>query len=77
MEGLCPFWVRTGRTEHSILLFLKGAWEQRLAARRNDEASLREAIRESAALRVRPKAMAVAVILAGQFPIMWGSGTSS
>jgi Cu(I)/Ag(I) efflux system membrane protein CusA/SilA len=28
-------------------------------------------------LRVRPKAMTVAVILAGLFPIMWGSGTGS
>ena len=27
--------------------------------------------------RVRPKAMTVAVILAGLFPIMWGSGTGS
>jgi len=26
---------------------------------------------------VRPKAMTVAVILAGLFPIMWGSGTGS
>ena len=28
-------------------------------------------------LRVRPKAMTVAVILAGLFPIMWGTGTGS
>jgi Cu(I)/Ag(I) efflux system membrane protein CusA/SilA len=28
-------------------------------------------------LRVRPKAMTVAVILAGLFPIMWGNGTGS
>lgn len=28
-------------------------------------------------LRVRPKAMSVAVILAGLFPIMWGTGTGS
>jgi Cu(I)/Ag(I) efflux system membrane protein CusA/SilA len=34
-------------------------------------------IREGAVLRVRPKAMTVAVILAGLFPIMWGSGTGS
>jgi Cu(I)/Ag(I) efflux system membrane protein CusA/SilA len=33
--------------------------------------------REGAVLRVRPKAMTVAVILAGLFPIMWGSGTGS
>ena len=35
-----------------------------------------DAIREGAVLRVRPKAMTVAVILAG-LPIMWGSGTGS
>jgi Cu(I)/Ag(I) efflux system membrane protein CusA/SilA len=28
-------------------------------------------------LRVRPKAMTVAVILAGLFPIMWGTGTGT
>ncbi|CAA0244261.1 Cation efflux system protein CusA [Klebsiella pneumoniae] len=28
-------------------------------------------------LRVRPKAMTVAVILAGLLPIMWGAGTGS
>ena len=38
---------------------------------------LLDAIREGAVLRVRPKAMTVAVILAGLFPIMWGSGTGS
>lgn len=36
-----------------------------------------EAIREGAVLRVRPKAMTVAVIIAGLLPIMWGSGTGS
>ncbi|HTP48617.1 MAG TPA: hypothetical protein VMQ50_17025 [Casimicrobiaceae bacterium] len=34
-----------------------------------------QAIIEGAALRVRPKAMTVAVIIAGLLPIMWGSGT--
>ena len=34
-------------------------------------------IREGAVLRVRPKAMTVAVILAGLVPIVWGSGTGS
>jgi Cu(I)/Ag(I) efflux system membrane protein CusA/SilA len=32
---------------------------------------------EGAALRVRPIAMTVAVIIAGLLPIMWGSGTGS
>jgi len=41
------------------------------------EADLLDAIREGAVLRVRPKAMTVAVVLAGLFPIMWGAGTGS
>jgi Cu(I)/Ag(I) efflux system membrane protein CusA/SilA len=60
-----------------MLLYLKHAWQERLDRGRSDEASLVEAIREGAVLRVRPKAMTVAVILAGLFPIMWGSGTGS
>ena len=35
------------------------------------------AVREGALLRVRPKAMTVAVILAGLFPILIGTGTGS
>ena len=38
---------------------------------------LLDAIRDGAVLRVRPKAMTVAMILAGLFPIMWGEGTGS
>ncbi|WP_163363541.1 efflux RND transporter permease subunit, partial [Enterobacter cloacae] len=38
---------------------------------------LLDAIREGAVLRVRPKAMTVAVILAGLVPIVWSSGTGS
>jgi Cu(I)/Ag(I) efflux system membrane protein CusA/SilA len=38
---------------------------------------LADAIVEGAALRVRPIAMTVAVIVAGLLPIMWGSGTGS
>ena len=38
---------------------------------------LREAIEEGAVLRMRPKAMTVAVIIAGLLPIMWGHGTGS
>ena len=45
------------------------------AARPTDD--LLDAIREGAVLRVRPKAMTVAVIIAGLLPIMWGSGTGS
>ncbi|HEB82380.1 MAG TPA: efflux RND transporter permease subunit [Gammaproteobacteria bacterium] len=40
-------------------------------------AQLREAIIEGAVLRVRPKAMTVAVILAGLLPIMIGGGAGS
>ncbi|MDE2252029.1 MAG: efflux RND transporter permease subunit [Gammaproteobacteria bacterium] len=39
--------------------------------------ALRTAIIEGAALRVRPVAMTVAVIIAGLLPVMWGSGTGS
>ncbi len=38
---------------------------------------VKDAIIEGAVLRVRPKAMTVAVIIAGLLPIMWGSGTGS
>ena len=38
---------------------------------------LTQAIIEGAALRVRPIAMTVAVIIAGLLPVMWGSGTGS
>lgn len=42
-----------------------------------DDQALIQAIIEGAALRVRPKAMTVAVIVAGLLPVMWGSGTGS
>jgi Cu(I)/Ag(I) efflux system membrane protein CusA/SilA len=45
--------------------------------RLNDESDLTHAIVEGAALRVRPIAMTVAVIIAGLLPIMFGSGTGS
>jgi Cu(I)/Ag(I) efflux system membrane protein CusA/SilA len=45
--------------------------------RLRDERDLIQAIIEGAALRVRPIAMTVAVIIAGLLPIMWGSGTGS
>ena len=60
-----------------MLLYLKHAWEDRLARGEASVASLLDAIREGAVLRVRPKAMTVAVILGGLFPILWGSGTGS
>ncbi|MFG3454661.1 efflux RND transporter permease subunit [Stutzerimonas stutzeri] len=60
-----------------MLLYLKNAWLDEQQAGRADEAGLCSAIREGAVQRVRPKAMTVAVIVAGLLPIFWGSGTGS
>jgi Cu(I)/Ag(I) efflux system membrane protein CusA/SilA len=61
-----------------MLIYLRHAWEARLAAGAPaDEPTLREAIEEGAVLRVRPKAMTVAVILAGLAPIMLSHGTGA
>ncbi|BBP78216.1 cation transporter [Pseudomonas sp. Ost2] len=60
-----------------MLLYLKNAWATRLEEGRDDNAGLLESIREGAVLRVRPKVMTVAVIIAGLLPILWGSGTGS
>ncbi len=60
-----------------MLLYLKQAWMVRTDQNMTSEADLLDAIREGAVLRVRPKAMTVAVILAGLLPIMWGGGTGS
>jgi Cu(I)/Ag(I) efflux system membrane protein CusA/SilA len=60
-----------------MLLYLKHAWEERLVQGKASEADLLDAIREGAVLRVRPKAMTVAVIIAGLVPIMIASGTGS
>jgi copper/silver efflux system protein len=61
-----------------MLVYLDNAIEHRRAAGRlRSQADLRDALIEGAALRVRPKAMTVAVILAGLVPILLGSGTGS
>ena len=60
-----------------MLIYLKQAWQDRIDAGRTDEPSLLEAIREGAVLRVRPKAMTVATIVAGLLPLFWGMGTGS
>ena len=60
-----------------MLLYLKHAWQARLDAGHDGEADLLDAIREGALLRVRPKAMTVAVIVAGLVPVMLGAGTGS
>ena len=59
-----------------MLLYLKHAWEARLVGSPS-ERDLLDAIREGAVQRVRPKAMTVAVIIAGLVPIMIASGTGS
>ncbi|GAB2519115.1 efflux RND transporter permease subunit [Lysobacter humi (ex Lee et al. 2017)] len=61
-----------------MLLYLRHAWEAQVA--RNPAAGFAElddAIREGAVQRVRPKAMTVAVILAGLFPILVGGGAGA
>lgn len=60
-----------------MLLYLKNAWIERLDAGAQSEGALLDAIREGAVQRVRPKAMTVAVIIAGLLPILWGGGTGS
>jgi Cu(I)/Ag(I) efflux system membrane protein CusA/SilA len=60
-----------------MLLYLKHAWDARVAAGKTTNDDLLDAIREGAVLRVRPKAMTVAVIIAGLLPIMWSHGTGS
>lgn len=61
-----------------MLVYLKNALARRLAAgERDDDETLLAAIREGALLRVRPKAMTVAVVMAGLLPILFGSGTGS
>lgn len=59
-------------------IYLKNAYARRLAAGETDnDETLLAAIREGAVLRVRPKAMTVAVVMGGLLPILMGSGTGS
>ena len=62
-----------------MLLYLKQALAERLpeGAAEPDVETLDDAIHQGAVLRVRPKAMTVAVIVAGLLPIFWGHGTGS
>ena len=61
-----------------MLLYLRHAWDHQLALDPHaGPEALDEAIREGAVQRVRPKAMTVAVILAGLFPILLGHGAGS
>jgi len=60
-----------------MLLYLKQAWQARLDRGQDTDMDLLDAIREGAVLRVRPKAMTVAVIVGGLLPLFWGAGTGS
>ncbi len=61
-----------------MLLYLDNALKAyREQGRLLDVADLKSAIMEGAVMRVRPKAMTVAVIIAGLLPIMLGHGTGS
>lgn len=58
-----------------MLIYLKQALREKGDKPTPDD--ILQAVREGALLRVRPKAMTVAVILAGLFPILIGSGIGS
>jgi copper/silver efflux system protein len=58
-----------------MLIYLKHALDERGPS--PETAQVKAAVREGALLRVRPKAMTVAVILAGLLPILLGSGAGS
>ncbi|EMD83349.1 efflux RND transporter permease subunit [Pacificimonas flava] len=61
-----------------MLVYLDRAIEERAAKNRFSEPEdLDEALMDGAVLRVRPKAMTVAVILAGLFPLLIGTGTGA
>jgi Cu(I)/Ag(I) efflux system membrane protein CusA/SilA len=61
-----------------MVLYLNHAMENhRVNGQPLTEAQLLAAIREGAVLRVRPKVMTVATIMAGLLPIMWGGGVGS
>ena len=58
-----------------MLIYLKDALRAQGAAPTNEQVA--GAVRDGALLRVRPKAMTVAVIIAGLLPILIGSGAGS
>jgi len=61
-----------------MLLYLDNAiQESRQAGRLTDHVTLRQAIVQGALLRVRPKMMTVAVIVAGLLPVMFSDGAGS
>jgi Cu(I)/Ag(I) efflux system membrane protein CusA/SilA len=61
-----------------MLIFLDLAWRERLASgRRPTLRDLYEAVIEGAVVRVRPKLMTTAAIMAGLLPILWGNGAGA
>ena len=61
-----------------MLVYLKHALQERIDRGVEITASvIAEAVREGALQRLRPKAMTVAVILAGLFPILWTGGAGA
>ena len=61
-----------------MLLYLNKAIEDsELSGQLKTEKDLKAAIMQGAVMRVRPKAMTVAVIVAGLIPIMLGHGAGS
>lgn len=63
-----------------MLMYLRHAIEQQPELERPETFNVKaldEALYHGAVLRVRPKAMTVAVIIAGLLPILWGSGAGS
>jgi Cu(I)/Ag(I) efflux system membrane protein CusA/SilA len=61
-----------------MLIYLDHAWRDREAG--SGRATLRQlydAVMEGAVERVRPKLMTVTAIMAGLFPILWGSGAGA
>jgi len=61
-----------------MLIYLKNALQERVDRGEHiTPALVAEAVREGALLRLRPKAMTVAVILAGLFPILWTGGAGA
>ncbi|WP_043821280.1 efflux RND transporter permease subunit [Aeromonas veronii] len=60
-----------------MLVYLNHAWDDLVASGKPDKAGLHRAVIHGAALRLRPKMMTVATIIAGLLPIMWSHGTGS
>jgi copper/silver efflux system protein len=60
-----------------MVIYLEEAVARKAAAGPLTRESLREAVMEGALLRLRPKFMTVATVVAGLLPIMWSSRTGA